>query len=525
MKYLLGIDLGSSSVKVALVEVESGRCAATASYPKSEAPIKALQPGWAEQRPEDWWEYLKECVNAVMCECDTNAITQSHNNAIKNNIAAIGISYQMHGLVCLDKDLKPLRDAIIWCDSRGVAYGQKAFDEIGHERCLSHLLNSPGNFTAAKLAWVKENEPQLYEKIRYVMLPGDYIAMRLGAPVSTTACGLSEMMLYDYSDDASTKTFKALMDHFGFREEIIPALVPTFGEQGRVSAKATEELGLPAGIPISYRAGDQPNNALSLAVLNPGEVAATAGTSGVVYSISDQVKYDPLSRINTFLHVNHRLKDEDVRLGVMHCINGCGILNAWMHRNVAPHMSYDEMNRLAATAAVGSEGISIIPFGNGAERVMENREMNSSIHGLNFNRHTVAHLLRATQEGIVFALYYGMEIINNLASNDAAQRTGFKTIHAGNANMFLSPLFREALASVSGATIELYDTDGAIGAARAAGYGCGIYSSLEEAFATLNRISLTEPSPTLSNQYKEAYNRWKTILEENQENLGWPRKS
>jgi len=478
-------------VKVALVEVESGRCTASASYPKSEAPIKALQPGWAEQRPDDWWEYLKGAISELAVDRSTLA----------TEVAAIGISYQMHGLVCLDKDCRPLRDAIIWCDSRGVPYGQRAFDELGHEQCLSHLLNSPGNFTAAKLAWVKENEPQLFDKIHHVMLPGDYIAMRLGAPAATTACGLSEMMVYDFGNRCNTQAaFGPLMDYFGFDDDILPTLTPTFGIQGTVSTTAAEELGLPAGIPISYRAGDQPNNALSLAVLNPGEVAATAGTSGVVYGVSDQVKYDPLSRINTFMHVNHT--QSEPRLGVMHCINGCGILNAWMHRNVAPQMGYDEMNRTAATAPVGSDGISIVPFGNGAERVLENKEIGSSIHGLDFNRHTLAHLLRATQEGIVFALYYGMEIMSQLGNT-------LTTIHAGNANMFLSPLFREALATVSGAVIELYDTDGAIGAARAAGYGCGIYSSPEEAFATLKRLLLTEPSPTLTNQYKEAYARWK----------------
>ncbi len=494
MKYLLGIDLGSSSVKVALVEVESGHCAASATYPKSEAPIKALQTGWAEQSPNDWWEYLKGALSNLAVE----------SNTLSNEVAAIGISYQMHGLVCLDKDNQPLRDAIIWCDSRGVPYGQRAFDELGHEQCLKHLLNSPGNFTAAKLAWVKENEPQLFDKIHHVMLPGDYIAMRLGTPVATTACGLSEMMVYDFGNKSNIQaTYAPLMHHFGFDDDILPELTSTFGIQGTVSTAAAEELGLAAGIPISYRAGDQPNNALSLAVLNPGEVAATAGTSGVVYGISDKVKYDPLSRINTFMHVNHT--HNEPRLGVMHCINGCGILNAWMHRNVAPQMSYDEMNHMAATAPVGSEGISIIPFGNGAERVLENKEIGSSIHGIDFNRHTIAHLLRATQEGIVFALYYGMEIMAELGNTTS-------TIHAGNANMFLSPLFREALSSLSGATIELYDTDGAIGAARAAGYGCGIYSSPKEAFATLKCLSLTEPSPTLTEQYKEAYTRWKKLI-------------
>ena len=480
MRSLLGIDLGSSSVKVALVDADSGQCVASASYPDTEAPIKALQPGWAEQRPDDWWQYLKLALSTINSQLST--------------INSIGVSYQMHGLVCLDKELRPLRDAIIWCDSRGVPYGQQAFDALGHDNCLSQLLNSPGNFTASKLAWVKANEPELFDKIRYIMLPGDYLALRLTGTPATTACGLSEMMLWDYR---SNRIASFLMDYFGFPEETIPPLVPTFGEQGRLSASAAAELGLPAGIPVSYRAGDQPNNALSLKVLNPGEIAATAGTSGVVYGVSDKVNYDPKSRVNTFLHVNHTA--EQPRLGLLHCVNGCGILNAWMKRNVANGMSYDEMNRLAASVPVGSDGVSIISFGNGAERVLENRNPGCSIHGIDFNIHALAHLMRATQEGIAFALMYGIELMGTV-----------DTIRAGKANMFLSPLFRETLASVSGATIELYDTDGAAGAARGAGLGCGLYASSKEAFASLRRLGVTEPSA--SSSYQEAYHRWKEIL-------------
>ena len=483
MSYLLGIDLGSSSVKVALVDSQSGNCVATASYPEKEAPIKALQPGWAEQRPYDWWNYFKQAL-AKLYTLHPTLYT----------IQAIGISYQMHGLVCLDKDLRSLRDAIIWCDSRGVPYGEKAFDTLGHDYCLSHLLNSPGNFTVSKLAWVRENEPELFEKIRYIMLPGDWLALRLSGTPATTACGLSEMMLWDYEKQGLST---ALMDYYGIPESIIPPLVPTFGEQGRLSSSAAAELGLTAGIPIAYRAGDQPNNALSLNVLNPGEVASTAGTSGVVYGITDHLGYDPKSRINTFLHVNN--SPSALRLGVMHCINGCGILNAWLHRNVACGISYDEMNAAAGSVPVGSEGVTIIPFGNGAERVLENNNPGCSVHGLDFNRHNRAHLLRAAQEGIAFALYYGMEIMGD-----------FTIIHAGKANMFLSPLFRETLSAVSGATIELYDTDGAVGAARGAGLGAGIYRDADEAFSSLKRLLVVEPSQ--GDAYREAYNRWKSFL-------------
>ena len=487
--YLLGYDIGSSSVKASLVDAQSGRCVASAFYPKSEAAIIAKKPGWAEQEPSSWWENLKLATADVLAA----------SAADPKDIKAIGISYQMHGLVCVDKDLNVLRPSIIWCDSRAVPYGQKAFDEIGHEACLSHLLNSPGNFTASKLAWVKENEPELYSKIYKIMLPGDYIAMKLTGEVCTTISGLSEGMIWDFSENAPAQI---LLDYYGIDRSLIADIRPTFSEQGRVTAAAAAELGLAEGTPVTYRAGDQPNNALSLNVFNPGEIASTAGTSGVVYGVLGEVNYDPKSRVNTFAHVNHT--EDQTRLGVLLCINGTGILNSWMKRNVAPEgISYAQMNDLAATAPIGSAGVSILPFGNGAERMLENREVGSSIHGVNFNIHSQAHLLRAAQEGIVFSFKYGIEVMEQMGMN-------VNKIHAGHANMFLSPIFRNTLAGVTGAVIELYDTDGSVGAAKGAGIGAGIYKDNTEAFSTLEKLAVIEPSDT--QEYKDAYEVWKSRL-------------
>jgi len=487
--YLLGYDIGSSSVKASLVDAQSGKCVATAFYPKSEAAIIAVKPGWAEQEPASWWENLKLATADIMAS----------SAVCPKDIKAIGISYQMHGLVCVDKDRNPLRPSIIWCDSRAVPYGQKAFDALGHEQCLSHLLNSPGNFTASKLAWVKENEPELYSKIYKIMLPGDFIAMKLTGEICTTISGLSEGMMWDFSEG---RTAKMLLDYYGIDESLIPEIRPTFAEQGRVSAAAAAELGLAEGIPVTYRAGDQPNNALSLNVFNPGEIASTAGTSGVVYGVLGEVNYDPKSRVNTFAHVNHT--PEQTRLGVLLCINGTGILNSWMKRNVAPEgISYAEMNDLAATAPIGSAGVSILPFGNGAERMLENREVGSSIHGVNFNVHSKAHLLRAAQEGIVFSFKYGIEVMEQMGMN-------VNKIHAGHANMFLSPIFRETLAGVTGAVIDLYDTDGSVGAAKGAGIGAGIYKDNNEAFATLEKLAVIEPAR--QDEYAQAYELWKSRM-------------
>ena len=489
--YLLGYDIGSSSVKASLVDAQSGQCVATAFYPKSEAPIKAVRAGWAEQAPAAWWDYLKSATADIL----------SQSGADKGDIKAIGISYQMHGLVCVDKNLQPLRDAIIWCDSRAVPYGQQAFKALGSDRCLSHLLNSPGNFTASKLAWVRENEPDTFNKIYKVMLPGDYIACRLSGTPATTVSGLSEGMMWDFEEE---RPAQFLLDYYGIPAEMLSDIVPTFGIQGEVSAAAASELGLQAGTPITYRAGDQPNNALSLDVFEPGEAATTASTSCVVYGVLGQVGYDPQSRVNTFAHVNHSASAP--RLGVLLCINGTGILNSWARRNVAPAgIGYAEMNDLAAQAPIGSAGLSILPFGNGAERVLCDKEVGASIHGINFNTHTQAHLLRAAQEGIVFSFAYGMEVMQQMGMS-------LKTIRAGKANMFLSPIFRDTLAGVTGATIELCDTDGSVGAARGAGMGAGIYADHCEAFATLKKLQVIEPDTKNEAAYKEAYERWVNYL-------------
>ena len=487
--YLLGYDIGSSSVKASLVEAESGRCVASAFWPKSEAPIRSVQAGWAEQDPSQWMEYLKQA---------TQQVRQQAGYVDKRDIKAIGISYQMHGLVCVDKDKQVLRPSIIWCDSRAVPYGEKAFERLGGDWCLQHLLNSPGNFTAAKLAWVKENEPELFDRIWKVMLPGDYVAMRLTGEACTTVSGLSEGIFWDFAENQPSGR---LLDYFGFDESILPPIRPTFGTQGLLCREAAEELGLQEGTPVCYRAGDQPNNALSLGVLNPGEIASTAGTSGVVYGVIGSVAYDPLSRVNTFAHVNHTA--ENPRLGVLLCINGTGILNAWMRRNVALDLGYDTMNDLAAEAPIGCEGVTVMPFGNGAERMLGNREVGCSFHGVNFNRHSRAHLLRAAQEGIVFSFCYGIEIMEQM---------GMKVdcIRAGLANLFLSPIFRDTLAGTSGAVIELVDTDGAAGAARGAGIGAGIYANAADAFSTLERLAVVEP--TRQADYRAAYERWKSIL-------------
>ena len=490
MALLLGYDVGSSSIKATLMEAETGEVLATATSPEKELEIIAEKGGWAEQHPEVWWENVVSATRKIKAGAKFEA----------RGVEAIGISYQMHGLVIVDKNHEVLRPSIIWCDSRAVEIGNKAIAGIGEKECLGRLLNSPGNFTASKLKWVMENEPEIYSKIYKMMLPGDYVAMRMTGDIKTTPSGLSEGIMWDFEREGLADL---VLGHYGISEELIAEAVPTFSIQGELTKAAAGELGLAAGTKVSYRAGDQPNNALSLNVLNPGEIAATAGTSGVVYGISDKPDYDSKSRVNTFVHVNH--SSDAARYGVLLCINGTGILNSWLKHNAAGGIDYEQMNELAAEAPVGSEGLIILPYGNGAERTLENRDLGAVVRGLNFNVHNRAHLLRAAQEGIVFALNYGLGIMHNVGVE-------VLTVRAGNANMFLSPLFAEAFATVTKSVVELYNTDGSQGAARGAGIGAGIYKEMQDAFVGLEPIKTIEPNDKLAPAYAEAYEKWEGIL-------------
>jgi xylulokinase len=485
-KYLLGIDIGSSSVKTALLYIDSGEAAASAFSPSDEMPMISTQPGFAEQDPELWWN---ELINAL-------ALLRKNHPFNGEDVAAIGISYQMHGLVCIDKNNQPVRNSIIWCDSRAVEIGNKAFKSLGESYCLSNFLNSPGNFTASKLKWVKDNEPGVYDRVHKILLPGDYIAMKLTGEPVTTISGLSEGIMWNYPKN---KVATELLDQYGINTSVVSDVVKTFSEQGQLSASAAATLGLKAGTPVSYRAGDQPNNAFSLNVLQPGEIAATAGTSGVVYGVTDKVEYDPASRVNTFVHVNNTA--DKPRYGILLCINGTGILNSWLRRNFFNGASYNDINKKAAVVKPGAEGLFIYPFGNGAERVLENKNPGASIKGLQFNTHHQGHVARAAQEGIVFSLFYGIAIMKQMGME-------VKKVRAGYANMFLSEVFADVFANTVDAALELYDTDGATGAARAAGIGAGIYKSFDESFRGMKKIKTVEPVEEKVNNYKEIYSEW-----------------
>lgn len=487
---LLGIDLGTSSVKVSVVEAATHRCLASAQYPDVEAEIMSPEPGWAEQNPEVWWENIQQ------------GILRCHNTGKYNSrdIGAIGIAYQMHGLVIVDSDQQLLRNSIIWCDSRAVDVGNRAYDHIGHNKSLGRLLNSPGNFTASKLGWVKENEPHIFAEVDKAMLPGDYIAMKLTGESTSTISSLSEGILWDFEKNTISSD---IIEHFGFDRDIFPSICPVFSIHGHLSKNVATHLAMKPGIPISYKAGDQLNNALSLNVLEPGEVAATAGTSGVIYGVSDTLSYDPQSRINSFAHVNYSA--ELRRIGVLLCINGVGIFNRWMKNMMNSSESYSSLNFAASKIPVGSDGLMTIPFGNGAERIFNNRIIGSHFHNLDFNIHGHAHLARAVQEGIAFSFRYGLDIMRENGVRPSVVR-------AGRSNLFLSDVFADAFASVNDVAIEFFEGDGSLGAAIGAGIGVGFYPDAQTALAGRKPHEILEAKP--DNEYEELYLQWKDLLEQ-----------
>jgi xylulokinase len=490
MKYLLGLDIGSSFIKAALLDAASGKALASAFSPPREMQIHTPQPGFAEQDPELWWRELGQAVQQLKMLFPFDP----------TDIMALGISYQMHGLVCVDRELKAIRPAIIWCDGRAVEIGNRAFQDLGEDFCLQHFLNSPGNFTASKLRWVQQHEPGVYNRIFRVLLPGDYIALRLTGEATTTVCGLSEGIFWDYPGNGPARD---LLSYYQIDQKLLAPLTPTFGNQGKLSQAAAQSLGLASGTPLCYRAGDQPNNAYSLQVLEPGEVAATAGTSAVIYGVTNKPSFDLQSRVNSFVHVNS--SKTTPRLGVLLCVNGAGILNSWLKQNFFSGFSYSDINIAAASVPIGAQGLLCFPFGNGAERILANRDLSARLQGLQFNLHRREHVARAAQEGIVFALNYGAEIMRDMG-------LVLHTVRAGYANMFLSEVFCSTFANATGCRVELYNTDGALGAARAAGVGLGYYSDLRQSFRGMECIRRIEPEPGLRGQTQDAYLRWKKEL-------------
>ena len=479
----IGLDIGTSFVKVALTEINSGKAIDLISYPEKEQDIISIKNGWAEQDPNVWWQNSCEAIRLLI----------NRNNINPVNIKGVGVSYQMHGLVMVDSSGKCLRNSIIWCDDRAVDIGKKAYYDLGNQFCVENLLNSPANFTASKLKWIKDNESELFSKIYKIMLPGDYIAYKLSGKINTTKSGLSEGIFWDYKKD---KISTELLNYYGIKESIFPEIVPSFGYQCCVDEKGANDTGLTPNTPINYRAGDQPNNALSLNVLTPGQIAATAGTSGVIYAVSSNILTSESERINNFIHVSN---DDNLIIGKLLCINGAGIQYSKL-KNDLNIESYDEMNEMSNIPPVGSSNLIYLPFGNGSERMLNNKNIGSKLINFDQNVHEDSFVIRSTLEGIAFAFVYGMQILI---------KDGVKpvNIRAGNDNLFRSNVFGETIATLLNLNIEIYETTGAIGASRAVDLHLGDFDKFGNNIIENDFLKNYYPQKNKFD-YLNAYNLW-----------------
>lgn len=498
--YLLGFDIGSSSIKGALIDAESKKTIRVVSAPDREMPIDSPDRGFAEQDPEMWWKYVCRCSNMLM----------EHHPEAKNRIGAIGLTYQMHGLVLTDDEGKVLRSSVIWCDSRAVSTGRELEEKLDANAFLGSHYNVPGNFTFSKLRWVQKHQPDIFEQSEKFMLPGDYIAFRMTGEIRTSYTGLSEAILWNFKEG---KANEDLLRQWDMDPRLIPGHAPSFATQGYVHATAREELGLDSGgkIPVSYRSGDQPNNAWSLNVNEPGVMAGAGGTSGVLYGISEDPVIDLTQRTNSFAHVNY--EPERPRIGVLLCINGAGILYSWIRKNITgSDFSYDELERRATSVAPGADGLQFLPFGNGAERMLQNKPVQAHLMQLDLNRHRQDHIIRAGLEGVGFAFVYGYEIMKGLG-------LASDILRVGNDNLFLSGIFSGLISAMTGMRIEIREATGAVGAALGAGVGAGIYTSPQDAMKDSAVLQTVIPDPELQELYRPYYKLWKTELNNKLEKL------
>lgn len=466
----LGIDVGTSSVKVSIVG-EDGVILASATAPaSSERAINSPNPNWAEQNPEDWWEDAQQAILNLPLEA-------------RLQVEAIGIAYQMHGLVLVDSQFQPVRPSIIWCDGRNIQESQILAESLGLDALENRLLNKPGTLTLAKLAWVAEHEPETLAKAHTFGLPGDFIAYKLTGEWSTTKSGYSEMVGWDFG---ASIPFEEGFRKAGWKLPL-PEARPNLEEGAPIQKVIAEKLGLPPSARVTYRAGDQPNNAFGLGVLQQGETAISAGTSGVLYGIGDSSP-GLHEGINRFLHVNSQI-------GVLMCLNGVGSALAFARRTWFQNQSYEALSELASQA--NPENCPyFFPFGNGAERILSERAF-SGFTELDFNRHNLPELARSVFEGIAFAYRLGSEKMEKAGCLS-------KVVNGTESGLLKSSFFAQLLANELQVELILSEGDGSTAAAR--GAALGIKKILPKP-APLKRYLPTSPAN------HERFSHWHKILE------------
>lgn len=482
MSYLIGIDLGTSGVKTVLFD-ESGKPVASSTV---EYPLYQPNLGWAEQDPEDWWKGTCESINNVMLKSGVN----------KQDVKGVGLSGQMHGAVLLDKNDKVLRKAIIWCDQRSAAECDQITQLVGKERLIEITANPAlTGFTASKVMWVKNNEPQIFEKIAKILLPKDYIRLRLTGEYATEVSDASGMQ---FMNIAQRKWSSEVLGKLEISESMLGKMYESQEVTGKVTASAAAITGLNEGTIVVGGAGDQAAGAVGNGIVKPGVVSSTIGTSGVVFAYTDKLTIDPLGRVHTFCHAVPNTYH------IMGVTQGAGLSLKWFRDNfcmeelMTAELSNIDVYKLLDAEAENitpcSDGLVYLPYLMGERTPHLDPDARGVFFGLTA-KHTKPHFVRSIMEGVTYSLRDCLEIIRGMGVEVSEVRA------SGGGGK--SKIWRQMQADVFGTNINrIFSDEGpALGVAILAGVGAGIYDSVPQACS--NVIKVKDSLPPISENIKK----------------------
>jgi xylulokinase len=480
---LLGIDVGTGGSRAVVIN-ETGRIVASATV--EHEPFASPQTGWAEQDPDDWWRASVAAIREVV----------SRDNVSPEEIAAVGLSGQMHGSVLLNDRDEIVRPALIWCDQRSDKQCEQLTQQIGAEQLIKLTCNPAlTGFTLPKMLWVRDNEPETWQQVRSVLLPKDYVRFRLTGDKATDVADASGTLLLNVAERKWSHEMLAA-------SEIDASLLPTVFESpeitGTISTSAAELTGLRAGTPVVAGAGDQAGGAVGIGIVQPGAVSATIGTSGVVFAATNSPALDPKGRVHTFCHAIPG------RWHVMGVTQGAGLSMRWFRDQFGAGMGegdpYDRMTEEAAQVESGSNGLLWAPYLMGERTPHLDPHARAALVGLTAS-HTRAHVIRAIMEGVAFSLRDSFEIFNEM-------QVPVETIRLGGGGA-RSALWRQIQADIYGRAVATVEAEegAAYGVAMLAGVGVQTWSSVDAACEAVVRTrDQVEPEAnsknTLDRQYK-----------------------
>lgn len=488
MNYLLGIDIGTTGAKTLLIN-ESGE---TVAQFTAEWPLSTPHPNWAEQNPEDWWNGTVTSIKEVLRLARLKDVGE---------IKGIGLSGQMHSSVFLDKDNKVLRPAILWCDTRTAPQCKWITEKVGLENLRAWVYNPAlEGFTAPKIIWVRDNEPQVYEKVRRVLLPKDYIRFLLTGEQAMDVSDAAGTLMFDVRNRRWSDEF---LEAVGIPKDFLPPVLESIDVCGRITRRVAELTGLREGTPVVGGGADNTCGATGTGIVKEGRVLASLGTSGVIFAHTDSVKVDPRMRVHTFCH---SVPDKWYLMGVVLSAGGAfrwfrdvlGEMEKQQARSVGQD-PYDLLTREAQQAPIGSEGLFFLPYLMGERTPHQSADARGAFIGLTA-RHEKSCIVRSVLEGITFGMRDSLEIMRQLGLKiEQIRLTG------GGGK---SPFWKQLQADIYGAeVVTVNTTEGpAFGAAIMAGVGAGVYADLVEAVEDVVKITeRIQPNLEAAKRYDEYY--------------------